>query len=157
MGPRARRILGRAMRVPAVLDRPRTRWLLNALSPAPILVIVHRGRRSGRIYRTPVEAVAVDAAQGEYVVAPLWGERSDWYRNVIAGGLVEARVDGEGQRFECRRLAEEERRQAIAAYRGEHPVYSRAILAMLVFLHGLEGEPGDAVARGLPMLALRRR
>ena len=59
------------MRMPAALDRPRSRWLLNSLSPAPIVVLVHRGRRSGRIYRTPVEAVAGNPDHGELVIAPM--------------------------------------------------------------------------------------
>jgi deazaflavin-dependent oxidoreductase (nitroreductase family) len=154
--PRVRRVIGRAMRVSAALDRPRSRWLLR-FAPAPIVVLVHRGRRSGRIYRTPVEAVAGDPRRGEYLIAPMWGERTDWYRNLLAGGLVAARVDGEAYRVEWRQLSEEERREAMATYRREHPVYSRAILRMLMSFHGLEGEPGEAVVRALPMLALRMR
>jgi deazaflavin-dependent oxidoreductase (nitroreductase family) len=156
LSARTRRIIGRALRAPAALDRPRLRWLLNALSPAPILVLVHRGRRTGRVYRTPVEAVVEDAERGEIVVSPMWGESSDWYRNVLDGGLVEVRLRGESHRFEWRRLSEDERRRATAAYRREHPVYGRAILRMLVAVHGLAGDPVEAVARDLPMLALHR-
>jgi hypothetical protein len=86
----------------------------------------------------------------------MWGERSDWYRNVLAGGLVEVRRKGDGQRMEWRRLTEEEKWQATSTYRQDHPVYGRAILRMLVRLHGLAGDPVEAVARGLPMLALHR-
>jgi deazaflavin-dependent oxidoreductase (nitroreductase family) len=145
------------MRMPAALDRPRSRWLLNRLSPAPIVVLVHRGRRSGRIYRTPVEAIAGEPERGGLVIAPMWGERSDWYRNVLAGGLLEARVRGTPHAVEWRQLPEDERRQAIATYRREHPVYGNAVLRMLMGFHGLEGDPGEAVARALPMLALRLR
>jgi deazaflavin-dependent oxidoreductase (nitroreductase family) len=145
------------MRAPAALDRPGLRWLLNGLSPAPIVVLVHRGRRTGRIYRTPVEAIVEDAERGEVVVSPMWGERSDWYRNVLAGGLIEARLRGEGHRLDWRRLSEQENLEAVSTYRREHPVYGRAILRMLVGLHGLTGDPVVAVARALPMLALQRR
>ncbi len=144
------------MRVPAALDRPGFRWLLNLLSPAPIVVLVHRGRRTGRVYRTPVEAIVEDPHRGEIVVSPMWGESSDWYRNVLAGGLVEARLRGEGHRFEWRRLSEQERRQALSTYRQEHPVYSRVLLRMLTSLHGLAGDPFEAVAGALPMVALHR-
>ena len=153
--PRTRRVLGRAMRAPAVLDRPGWRWLLNLLSPAPIVVLVHRGRRSGKLYRTPVEAIGADAERGEIVVAPMWGEASDWYRNVVAGGLVEARVQGEGRQYEWRRLSEAESLEAVSAYRRDHPVYARMILRILVWIHGLTGDPVEAVARGLPALSLR--
>ncbi len=52
-------------------------WLLP-----PWAVIVHQGRRSGRRYRTPVMAFV----QGSRVaVVIMYGERSDWVRNVLAG------------------------------------------------------------------------
>jgi deazaflavin-dependent oxidoreductase (nitroreductase family) len=54
-------------------------WLLP-----PWSIIVHRGRRSGREYRTPVLAFRRD---GTLVIALLYGERSDWLRNLrVAGG-----------------------------------------------------------------------
>lgn len=153
--PRMRRVLGRAMRAPVALDRPGLRWLLNLLSPAPIVVLVHRGRRSGKLYRTPVEAIVADPGRGEIVVSPMWGENSDWYRNIVAGGLVEARMQGEGRRYEWRPLSEAESLEAVSRYRRDHPVYARMILRMLVWIHGLSGDPVEAVARALPALALR--
>jgi deazaflavin-dependent oxidoreductase (nitroreductase family) len=48
----------------------------------PWAVIVHRGRRSGRLYRTPVLAFR---RGDEMIVALLYGEESDWLRNLRAG------------------------------------------------------------------------
>jgi deazaflavin-dependent oxidoreductase (nitroreductase family) len=53
-------------------------WLLP-----PWTVILHRGRRSGRPYRTPVLAFRVH--QG-LIVPVLYGEESDWLRNLKMGG-----------------------------------------------------------------------
>jgi deazaflavin-dependent oxidoreductase (nitroreductase family) len=53
-------------------------WLLP-----PWALIVHRGRRSGRLYRTPVVA---SVRGGRLRVAVLYGERSDWVLNLLAGG-----------------------------------------------------------------------
>jgi deazaflavin-dependent oxidoreductase (nitroreductase family) len=50
---------------------------------SPVAVVVHRGRRSGRRYRTPVLAFRVD---GGYLVALFYGADSDWVRNVLAAG-----------------------------------------------------------------------
>lgn len=51
-----------------------------------ILVLVHRGRRSGRIYRTPVNYAEVG---GHLYVTAGFGRVSDWYRNVRAHPAVE--------------------------------------------------------------------
>jgi deazaflavin-dependent oxidoreductase (nitroreductase family) len=44
-------------------------------------VVVHRGRRSGREYRSPVN---VFATTGGYVVSLTYGTDSDWIKNVMA-------------------------------------------------------------------------
>jgi deazaflavin-dependent oxidoreductase (nitroreductase family) len=49
----------------------------------PWAVIAHRGRRTGHTYRTPVMATRRD---GVLAVAVMYGERSDWVQNVLAGG-----------------------------------------------------------------------
>src|SRR5262245_12281341 len=46
-------------------------------------VILHRGRRSGRPYRTPLFAFRRDTT---LVIALLYGEESDWLRNLRHGG-----------------------------------------------------------------------
>jgi hypothetical protein len=47
----------------------------------PFSIIVHKGRRSGRIYKTPVLASFIE----ESIVIPLsYGENVDWLRNVLA-------------------------------------------------------------------------
>ena len=52
----------------------------------PWAVILHRGRRSGRSYRTPVLAFRQDRT---LVIALLYGEESDWLRNLrTAGGVA---------------------------------------------------------------------
>jgi deazaflavin-dependent oxidoreductase (nitroreductase family) len=49
----------------------------------PWAVIVHRGRRSGRRYRTPLLAFRRDRT---LIVALLYGQQSDWLRNLLHGG-----------------------------------------------------------------------
>jgi len=146
------------MRTISVFDRKGTRWLLQALSPPPTaIVLVNRGRKSGRLYRTPVSILVEDPELGEVVVGPMWSKNTDWYLNVVAGGLVEVRVRGEAWQVEWRELDEAGRRAAGEAFRAAHPIYSRMILRTLVRLNALEGDdPGDAAVRALPMLSLRR-
>jgi deazaflavin-dependent oxidoreductase (nitroreductase family) len=53
-------------------------WLLP-----PWVVICHRGRKSGRLYRTPVNAYKRGS---KLAIVVLYGEESDWVQNVLAGG-----------------------------------------------------------------------
>jgi hypothetical protein len=86
----------------------------------------------------------------------MWGRDSDWYRDVIAGGLVEIHVRGEKRQVEWRELAEAERRVVGEAFRDAHPIYSRMILRRLARLNRFQGDPEEAAVRELPMLGLRR-
>jgi deazaflavin-dependent oxidoreductase (nitroreductase family) len=49
----------------------------------PWAVVLHRGRRSGRQFRTPLFAFRRDRT---LVIALLYGEESDWLRNLHKGG-----------------------------------------------------------------------
>ena len=53
-------------------------WIL-----LPWAVICHRGRRTGRLYRTPVNAYRREST---LAIVVLYGPESDWVRNVLAGG-----------------------------------------------------------------------
>jgi deazaflavin-dependent oxidoreductase (nitroreductase family) len=46
-------------------------------------VVLHRGRRTGRVYRTPVNAFP---HHDRVVIALTYGRDVDWVKNVIAGG-----------------------------------------------------------------------
>jgi deazaflavin-dependent oxidoreductase (nitroreductase family) len=52
-------------------------WLLP-----PWVVVCHRGRRSGALYRTPVNGYRRGST---LAIVVLYGEQSDWVRNVLAG------------------------------------------------------------------------
>jgi deazaflavin-dependent oxidoreductase (nitroreductase family) len=51
--------------------------------------VVHRGRRSGREYQTPVNVFRTDDG---YLFALTYGPGSDWVQNVLAAGGCELRT-----------------------------------------------------------------
>jgi deazaflavin-dependent oxidoreductase (nitroreductase family) len=73
-------------------------------------VIEHRGRRSGRAYRTPVN---VFRAPTGYVVALTYGAESDWVRNVLAAGRCELTWRGRRLHLTSPTLVHDERRGAV--------------------------------------------
>jgi deazaflavin-dependent oxidoreductase (nitroreductase family) len=59
-------------------------------------VVVHRGRRSGREYHTPVNLFLVD---GHPVIALTYGRHTDWVKNVLAAGGC--RIETRGRSIAC--------------------------------------------------------
>ena len=62
-----------------------------------IMVIKHRGRKSGKEYLTPVNYAILD---GVIYSTAGFGAVSDWYRNMLANPRVELWLP-EGKRFYC--------------------------------------------------------
>jgi deazaflavin-dependent oxidoreductase (nitroreductase family) len=73
-------------------------------------LIVHRGRRSGRRYETPVQVFGVDDG---YVIALTYGPAADWTKNVLAAGGCELRTRGRTVQLTEPRLYRDETRQRI--------------------------------------------
>jgi deazaflavin-dependent oxidoreductase (nitroreductase family) len=76
-------------------------------------VIVHRGRKSGQEYRTPVNVFPND---GGYVVALTYGRESEWVRNVLANGGCTLVTRGKSIPLNQPRLIHDETRKAVPAH-----------------------------------------
>jgi deazaflavin-dependent oxidoreductase (nitroreductase family) len=79
LGPRTRRAVRSVARFvnPAALLIAGRRWM-------PILGILHhRGRRSGRLYRTPL---GMRPLGDRFFLPRTFGDEAAWYRNVLASG-----------------------------------------------------------------------
>jgi deazaflavin-dependent oxidoreductase (nitroreductase family) len=85
-------------------------------------VVVHRGRRSGRQFQTPVNVFPRPG--GRYVVALTYGPDTDWVKNVLAAGGCELLTRGTHLELTAPRLFHDEAR-------GEIRVVERAILGLL--------------------------
>jgi deazaflavin-dependent oxidoreductase (nitroreductase family) len=58
-------------------------------------ILKHLGRKSGRVYRTPVN---VFRASNGFIIALTYGSQSEWVKNVFATGGCELRT--RGKRYE---------------------------------------------------------
>ncbi|MCW2914778.1 MAG: nitroreductase family deazaflavin-dependent oxidoreductase [Actinomycetia bacterium] len=69
----------------------------------PYAVILHKGRKSGNVYRTPVTAFR----SGSTLAVPLpYGSGSDWVRNVLAAGFAGIERGGRFHRIANPRIVE---------------------------------------------------
>ncbi len=73
-------------------------------------VVIHRGRRSGRLYQTPV---SVFATEDGYLFALTYGPDTDWVKNVLAAGDCELRMHGRAVKLSSPCLYHDESRRDI--------------------------------------------
>jgi deazaflavin-dependent oxidoreductase (nitroreductase family) len=73
-------------------------------------VVVHRGRRSGRRYQTPVNVFRTPSG---YLFALTYGPQSDWVQNVLAAGGCELRTRRRTVTLVSPRLVHDESRAGI--------------------------------------------
>lgn len=93
MRRKSRLVLGPMIAFQRALMNPRQ--MRTAGTPAAYAGIVqHRGRTSGKDYATPVGIVPVDDG---FVIALVYGARTNWLRNVLAAGS--ATIVHEGRAF----------------------------------------------------------
>jgi deazaflavin-dependent oxidoreductase (nitroreductase family) len=85
-------------------------------------VVVHRGRRSGKQYRTPVNVFPRPG--GRYVMALTYGPDTDWVKNVVAAGGCTLLTRSGQVRLTRPRVFHDETRQEIR-------VVERAVLGLL--------------------------
>jgi deazaflavin-dependent oxidoreductase (nitroreductase family) len=114
---------------------------------APMTLVHHRGRRTGRELVSPVMYLRDDGDPDTiYVFASMAGAPTnpDWYYNLVAAGEAEAEVGAEHYPVTVTELRGEERDRVYAEQARRYPGFA-------------EYEKKAAGVRTIPVLALRRR
>ena len=103
--------LGRRM---ATFNRHVTNRLLGRLATRlpGFGVVLHLGRRSGRLHRTPVNVFRTPAG---YVFALTYGSGAEWVRNVIAANGCELVTRGRMEPVRNPRLVRDDHRAGVPA------------------------------------------
>jgi deazaflavin-dependent oxidoreductase (nitroreductase family) len=123
------------------------------------VLLVHRGRRSGRIYSTVLEVVEWRPERHEAVVMSGWGAHANWFRNVRAGGAVEIRIARERFPPDAGVVAPDEAVAVLAGYERRNRFAAPVVRRVLSHLAGFPYDGSDAsrrrVVETLPMVAFR--
>lgn len=105
--------------------------ILNPLMPrlarstrTPLAMIQHTGRRSGKSYQTPI---VVEPLDGGFVIALMYGESTDWYRNLLASG--QGTILWHGNTYALGKPERIESHRALPTF----PVLARVTLCLLGF------------------------
>lgn len=131
-------------KAPVLLYRAGLGWLLGHR----FLLVVHRGRKSGRQRYTVLEVLRFDPATRESVVTAAYGEASDWYRNIRTQPALEVRTGFDRYTPEQKFLDTEEAYAALTDYERRHPTAFRLIVRAL----GLTYDGSEAQRRELAEL-----
>ncbi|HXV92929.1 MAG TPA: nitroreductase family deazaflavin-dependent oxidoreductase [Pseudonocardia sp.] len=152
LGSRRTGMRRRLMAVPVRLYE----WGLGPVLGSSLVVLVHRGRRSGLPHRTALEVLEHRPVDGEYRVLSGHGRSSDWFRNLQANPAAELWVGRDRFPVEHRVLAPDEAVRAVRAHLLASPcASSRFTPALWQALR--EGDQALAeVVASLPVLAFRR-
>jgi deazaflavin-dependent oxidoreductase (nitroreductase family) len=105
------------LHAPSYLYRARLGFLFGNR----FLMIEHRGRKSGRLYRTVVEVAGRHPERREWIVTAGRGPTSDWYRNLQEGGLESVWLGSRPHAASVRFLPADEAATVMKSYEDEHP------------------------------------
>jgi len=140
------------LRTPLLLYRTPLRAMLGAF----YVQIEHRGRKSGRVYRTVVDRLHTDRETGEVFVTSAWGDKSDWFRNIQAapasGVCIGRRRFEPTQRIVSLEEANEIHRKA----KEERPLAMRFGLALVRYPFPRTDEDLRELTRFMPVVGFRQ-
>jgi deazaflavin-dependent oxidoreductase (nitroreductase family) len=82
------------------------------LGPSHVYLLQVRGRKSGKLFSTPVDLVELQGKR--YLVAPRG--RTQWVRNAEAAGEIRLKKGSTRQQFRLRPIADADKPQILKAY-----------------------------------------
>lgn len=132
-------------------------WLyrmhLGSVFGKRFLMIEHRGRTSGKLYRTVLEVVGRNPESNEWIVTSGTGPKADWYRNLRARGVEAVWIGSQRHPADVRFLDVQEAAQVMARYEARHPKTAARLLASMGLSYDGSDEGRSELMRKIPMVA----
>lgn len=152
---RPSRLLKVAFAPPTVLYRMGLGWILGKR----IVAVTHRGRKSGKLRETVLEALLFDPDSEESVVVSAYGTEADWYRNLLVQPALRVRTGRMDYVPEQRFLTPDETREAAIEFSRRHRWEARLVPLVLPAIGAAVPEHSNSDPVGLlaslPMVAFR--
>lgn len=140
------------LRLPIWLYRAR----LGRLLGDRFLLLTHTGRKSGLARQTVIEVVRHDKVTDIYYVVSGWGEKSDWYRNILKDPTVAIHSGGRKFQSTAEFIPIENALPILESYKREHPIAFKELSALFL---GKDEKADDLalqnIAEKMPMVAFR--
>ncbi len=117
------------------------------LGPSHIFLLQVRGRKSGKLFSTPVDLLELEGKR--YLVAPRG--RTQWVRNAEAAGEVTLKKGGTRQKYRLRPISGAEKLTILKAYLDE---FKREVQRYFPIPAGSPAEAYNAIAESYPAFEL---
>ncbi len=131
-------------------------WLyrlgLGFLLGERFLLLNHIGRKSGKVRQAVLEVMLKETDPLAYVVGSGFGERSDWFRNVMHTPEVVIRVGRRRYRARAARLPHDEALTRFRQYAREHPRALKELTHLLHYDYDGSEESLEALSRAIPVV-----
>lgn len=139
------------LHAPVWLFRLRLGFLLGRR----IVMLEHKGRRTGKLRQTPLEVVGRDG--DKYILCSGTGPKADWYRNLTAAPAVSLWVGPVRHEVDQRFLDESEGASAFARYEQAHPKAAERLMKLMGVSHDGTHESRMTMVARIPMVEVRIR
>ncbi|MCU0485368.1 MAG: nitroreductase family deazaflavin-dependent oxidoreductase [Anaerolineales bacterium] len=128
---------------------------LSGLLGERFLLLNHIGRKSGKLRQAVLEVVHYDHGTGTYVVASGFGEKADWYQNLLAHPNVMIQVKHKRMNVRAERLPQPQAVEILLEYNRLHPTALRSLAWILGYR--TDGSTDDVrfFAGVIPIVALK--
>ncbi len=132
------------------------KWIFRAhlgfVFGSRFLLLEHVGRKSGKIYQTPLEVASRDLDHDEYIVTSGTGVRADWYLNIRANPAVAIWLGSHRYPVAQRFLPTAEAVERMNVYEREHPKAAAKLEKMMGVSHDETEASWMAMMEQIPMI-----
>jgi deazaflavin-dependent oxidoreductase (nitroreductase family) len=134
-------------------------WLFNAglgwIFGKRFLLLNHVGRKSGKARQAMLEVVRYDKDGHTYYVASGFGEKSDWFQNVMQHPDVTIQVGGKRYTTQAVRLSLEAAEEEMLTYGRNHPTAIKNLASLMNYPVDGSEESFRNLGRLLPVIAFK--
>jgi len=127
---------------------------LGGLLGSRFLLLNHVGRKTGKPRQAVLEVVQHNQDTGAYVVASGFGEKSDWYLNVMANPEITIQVGKRRMTARATRLSLTQAIEVMLDYNQRHPNALRTLAGILGYRTDGSEEDVRYLASLIPIMAL---
>lgn len=139
------------LRIPAYLYRLRLGWLLGKR----LLLLRHRGRKTGRTHSTVLEVIKYDPEAEESFVVSAWGEKADWFCNIKANPPIGMQTGLRQYVPAVRFLRSDQGYEVLTDYERRHPKAVRFLLGAIGLEYDGSEEARRSLSSTLPVVSFR--